>query len=96
MGAQPIINHPSTPTSPLLDSEFIMRAKHEQHCWTSALLRKRDGLVSRARALALERRQDVVHMGHLDMMENRLTLPVQSDVCITRTAGTFGHLGSLI
>ena len=39
----------------------IVRTKHEQRCRTSAL-RKRDGLVSRARALALKRRQDVVYM----------------------------------
>jgi hypothetical protein len=54
----------------------IVRTKHEQRYWMSFLFRKRDGLVSRARALALERRQDrdVAYMRRPDVMDKPIDI----------------------
>jgi len=71
----------------------IVRTKHEQRYWTSVLL-KRDGLVSRARALALERRQDVVYMRRLDVVDKPIGI-AGLVMCLHHT-GTFGHLCNLI
>jgi hypothetical protein len=71
----------------------ILRTKHEQRYRTSVLL-KRDGLVCRARALALERRQDVVYMRRPDMVDK--PIGIASLVMCRHHTGTFGHLCSLI
>ena len=93
MNAQPIINHPSTSTSLLLNSEFvinvIVRTKHEQRYWTSVRL-KRDGLVSRAWALAPKRRQGIVYMRRPDVADKPIDIAGLS-MCLHHS-GTFGHL----